>query len=70
MNNIIDNVKDGATMDKYRNVSGYDLARTIAEGHAIKNNVKTAVVRICDYIDRYEGNDRHHYSFDVIEVIE
>lgn len=67
MQNLIKNIKHGATDG---NKSGFDLAVKIAEEHEKKTGNKTIVTRIIDYIDQYDGNDRLHYSFDVIEIID
>jgi hypothetical protein len=69
MNNVIRNVTAGATNDAYKNKVGYVLAKAIAEDNEAETGIKTCVVRIIDYIDTFNGNDRTHYSFDVVELL-
>jgi len=71
MKNILHNIKDGEHWGgSYPNLSGYDLARVLAQENQEKTGNVTVVTRIVDYVDRYEGNDREHFSFDVTEIIQ
>ncbi len=63
MNNIIKNISDGPGL-------GVNLAREYADKHEKKTGNKTIVTRVIDYVDQYNGRDREHFSFDVIEIIE
>lgn len=64
--NIIVNVKAGTIVDCLK---GFELARDIANKSELETGNKTTVRRILDYVDQYNGRDREHYSFDVVELI-
>lgn len=66
MKNIIRNIKDGQGDGT---ASGFEYARKIANDHEQKTGNKCVVERIVDNRDRYDGEIREHYSFDVIEII-
>jgi len=68
MENIIKNIKDGAHQGSDTSKSGFDLAKHIANEHEKKTNNKCHVRRVVDYIDQYNGRDREHYSFDIVEI--
>ena len=70
MENIIDNIPAGTIMDKYPGKSGFTLARAISDAHEEKTGNRCVVRRVLDMIDQYEGRDREHYSFDVVELTE
>lgn len=65
MKNIIRNIKEGQGSGP----NGYELARKIADEHQSKTGNTCAVERILDYTDTYNGEPRHHYSFDVVEIL-
>lgn len=67
MKNIIRNIKEG--QGSSFGLNGYELARKIADEHQSKTGNACAVERILDYTDRYDGEPRYHYSFDVIEML-
>lgn len=72
MENIITNIKYGAMIDSdsYKNLSGFDLARKIADENEQKTGHRTMVRRMLDYADIFDGERREHYSFDVFEVFD
>lgn len=61
MENIIANIKHGCN---------YEFARKIADEHEQKTGNRCLVKRIIDFRDRYDGEIREHFSFDVIEIID
>ena len=68
MENLIKNIKNGAVSNELT-LSGFDLARHIADEHEKISGNKCVVRRVLDYVDQYEGRDREHYSFDVVEIL-
>lgn len=66
MKNIIRNIKEGQGDGTD---SGFEYARKLANEHEKKTGNKCLVERIIDYRDRFDGEIREHYSFDVIEII-
>lgn len=70
MENLIYNIKQGATSNAYGHVSGYDLAQKIADEHEKKTGNKCLIRRVIDYIDQFNGRDREHFSFDIVEIID
>lgn len=68
MKNVITNIPRGSTMGTGIE-SGFDLARKIAKEHEEKTGNKCTVRRVLDYVDQYNGRDREHWSFDVVEII-
>ena len=62
MKNIIANIKQGQGDDTHK---GFDYARKLADNHS----KKCVVRRIVDYRDRFDGEIREHYSFDVVEIL-
>ena len=65
MENIIENVKWGQGTE----TTGFRLARQIANKHQEKTGNRCIVRRIVDYVDQFNGRDREHFSFDVIEMV-
>ena len=66
MENIIRNIVAGQS-DGER--TGVDLARHIADEHEAKTGNRCTVRRVLDYVDQFNGRDREHYSFDIVEVL-
>jgi len=66
MENIIRNIKDGVSDGKN---SGVALARHIADEHEKETGNRCIVRRIVDYVDQFDGRDREHFSFDIVEII-
>ena len=70
MNTLLDNIKNGEIRPQVSDImSGYKLAKKIASDRASETGNNCYVIRITDSIDIFNNADRHHYSFDVIEVI-
>jgi hypothetical protein len=69
MNNVVNNIKAGEKHDAFEGVSGFKLARAIADERENKTGNRHAVQRVLDYVDQFNGRDREHYSFDVVEII-
>jgi len=67
MENITNNIKWGATCDLFPNKTGFHLARAIADAHEASTGKRTVVRRVVDYVDQYDGRDREHFSFDIVE---
>jgi len=66
MENIVRNIKDGVSDGKR---SGVELARHIADEHEKSTGNRCLVRRIVDYVDQFDGRDREHFSFDIVEII-
>ena len=66
MQNIIINIKPAQGDDTHK---GFDYARKVADDHQKKTGNKCIVNRIIDYKDRFDGEIREHFSFDVIEIL-
>lgn len=66
MKNVIKNIKEGQGDDEHK---GFDYARKVADVHQQTTGNKCIVTRIIDYRDRFDGETREHFSFDVIEII-
>ena len=66
MKNIIKNIKEGQGDGTS---SGFEYARKLADEHENKTGNKCLVERIVDCRDRFDGEIREHFSFDVIEII-
>ena len=65
MKNLIDNIVKGQSDGKN---TGYKLARKTADDNETETGNKTIVTRILDYTDIFNGKDRYHFSFDVVEL--
>lgn len=68
MENIIRNIKDGMTIGDHPGVSGFELARVLANENQEKTGNETFVRRIVDYIDTHNDRQRENCSFDVVEI--
>ena len=64
--NLITNIVSGQSDGKN---TGWELARKKADEHQKKTGNTCIVQRVLDYTDQFNGRDREHYSFDVIEII-
>ena len=67
MENVIRNIEQGAQRADGPE-RGFDLARKIADEHEKKTGNKCLVRRVLDYVDQFNGRDREHWSFDVVEI--
>jgi len=63
--NIIRNIKAGQTDNT---ATGVELAMKIARKYISETGRECRVRRVLDYVDRFDGRDREHWSFDVYEV--
>lgn len=66
MRNIIMNIKQGQGDDMRK---GFDYARKVADAHQKETGNKCVVERIIDFKDKFNGETREHFSFDVVEII-
>lgn len=64
--NLIRNIKTGQGDDTHK---GFEYARKLADEHQQKTGNKCLVSRVIDYRDRFDGEIREHFSFDVIEIV-
>lgn len=67
MENIILNIKEGEHLGNDMGKSGFNLARHIADERMKETGNKCYVRRVLDYVDQFNGRDREHFSFDVVE---
>jgi len=67
--NVITNVRVGEHRNDDMSKSGFKLARHIADEHTTITGNRCVVKRILDSVDKFDGRDREHYSFDVVEII-
>lgn len=65
MKNVIMNIKTGQGDDTH---NGFDYARKMADKYQEETGNKYVVERIVDFRDRFDGEIREHFSFDVIEI--
>ena len=66
MENVIRNIVYGQTDGKH---TGFELARYIADEHKKETGNICTIRRVLDYVDQYNGRDREHFSFDIVELI-
>ena len=66
MENVINNIKYGQGDGIH---TGVHFARYLADQHTENTGNRCLVRRIIDYVDKFDGREREHHSFDVVEIV-